>query len=260
MSTRSRETKGSWLRYNGVTAEQMADVSAVVPDVLGAEPLTREELADAIIAGTGHEELRAPLSQGFGAILKPLAFRGLLCSGPPRGRNVTFVAPRAWYGDWAPVPTDDAVDTLALAYLGTYGPADAAEFARWFDLSPSLAKKSFTRLGDRLVEVPGFGLVPADADLAAPTADTVHLLPAFDPYVVGSLRQLDVVSTGERSAVSRPQGWVSPTLVVDGRIEGTWELDARTSAPVVTPFRELPPDVWTAVDRVRPLYRTAPTV
>lgn len=245
MSTRSRETKGSWLKYHGVTAAQMADVLAVVPDVLGDEPLTREELAEAIIAGTGHEELRGPLIQGFGAILKPLAFRGLLCSGPARGRNVTFVAPRAWYGDWAPVEVEEAVDTLVLAHLGAYGPADAAEFARWFDLSPALAKKSFARLADRLVEVPG-GLITADADLSAPTADTVHLLPAFDPYVVGSLRQLDVVSTGPRAAVSRPQGWVSPTLVVNGRIEGTWAPDPATGAPVITPFRDLPPEVWAA--------------
>jgi hypothetical protein len=251
MSTRSRETKGAWLRHNGVTAEQMADVLAALPDVLGGEPLTREELTAAIIAATGHEELRAPLTQGFGAVLKPVAFRGLLCSGPPRGRNVTFVAPRAWYGDWAPVPPDDAVDTLALAYLDAYGPADAAEFARWFDLSPSLAKKSFGRLQDRLVEVPGFGPVPVEADLTAPTADTVHLLPAFDPYVVGSLRRLDVVSTGERSAVSRPQGWVSPTLVVNGRIEGTWAPDPRTGAPVVTPFRDLPPALWADASLVR---------
>ena len=255
MSTRTRETKGSWLKYHGVTAEQMADIIAAVPDVLGGEPMTREELADAIIAAVGHEELRAPLTQGFGAILKPLAFRGLLCSGPPRGRNVTFVAPRAWLGavppgapdpvptdpvPTDPVPTDEAIDTLALAYLGAYGPADAVEFARWFDLAPPLAKKSFARLADRLTEVEGFGFVPAGTEPPPSGPDTVHLLPAFDPYVVGSLRQLDTVCTGPRSAVSRPQGWISPTLVVNGRIEGVWESDPATGRPVVTAFGRLP--------------------
>jgi hypothetical protein len=234
MSTRTRETKGSWLKYHGVTAQQMADIIAATPDVLGGDPMTREELADAIITATGHEDLRGPLTQGFGAILKPLAFRGLLCSGPPRGRNVTFVAPRAWLGDSATVATDEAIDALVVAYLGAYGPAMPAEFARWFDLNPPLAKKSFARLGDRLRSVDGFGSVPADLPLTA-SGDTVHLLPAFDPYVVGSLRQLDAVSSGPKSAVSRPQGWVSATLVVNGRIEGTWE-----PGPVITAFRPLP--------------------
>jgi hypothetical protein len=103
MSARTQETTGAWLRYHGVTAVQMRDVLDALPDVLGAEPLAREELADAIIDATGHGGLRQPLTQGFGAVLKPAAFRGLLCSGPPRGRTVTFVAPRAWLPglDWA---------------------------------------------------------------------------------------------------------------------------------------------------------------
>ena len=236
MSTRTRETTGSWLKYHGVTAAQMQDIIRVTPQVLGAEPLTREELADRIIAATGHSDLREPLVQGFGAILKPLAFRGLLISGPPRGRNVTFVSP----GALELPPVEDAIDTLALAYLGAYGPADAAEFARWFDLKPPLAKKSFARIADRLDD----DGIPAGL-AGEPLTDTVHLLPAFDPYVVGSLRQLDQVSTGPRSAVSRPQGWISPTLVVDGRIEGVWrEVDG---VPHVEPFGALPARVRRAL-------------
>ncbi len=255
MSTSARETKGAWLRHNGVTAGQMTDIIAAVPDVLGAEPLTRQELAAAIIGATGHDDLAGPLTQGFGAVLKPLAFRGLLCSGPPRGRHVTFVAPRRWLGGWTPVGTDEALDTLVLAHLGAYGPADAAEFARWCALSPSLAKKSFARLGDRLthVDVEGqVGAVPrelVDGLLDPPEVATVHLLPAFDPYVVGSLRQLDRVVTGPHKAkVSRPQGWVSPTLVVDGRIEGTWEPDAKTGVPTVTAFAPLDAATRAALD------------
>jgi hypothetical protein len=247
MSTRTRETTGSWLKYHQVTAEQMRDIIAAVPDVLGATPLTRAELADAIIAATGHEDLRGPLTQGFGAILKPLAFRGLLCSGPPNGRNVTFVAPRSWWKPFDLPPAEEAIDRLALNYLGAYGPADAAEFARWFDLKPALAKKSFARLGDRLRTVDGFGVLPADLPLTA-EGESVHLLPAFDPYVVGSTRQLDRVSTGPKSAVSRPQGWISATLVVNGRIEGVWEPSP--DGPRIIPFgkvgaavrQALPPD------------------
>ncbi|MEV4707980.1 winged helix DNA-binding domain-containing protein [Actinoplanes sp. NPDC049316] len=244
MSTRTRETTGSWLRYHGVTAAQMADIIAAVPDVLGDVPMTREELADAVIAATRHEELRGPLTQGFGAILKPLAFRGLLCSGPPRGRNVTFVAPRAWFGDWEAVETEAAIDRLALAYLDAYGPADFAEFARWFDLKPALARKSFARL--ELEPVDGHGFLPAGAERPV-GRDSVLLLPAFDPYVVGALRLLDVISSGPRSAVSRPQGWISPTLVVNGRIEGVWE--EKNGAPAVTPFRTLPAAVRRALPR-----------
>ena len=48
--------------------------------------------------------------------------------------------------------------------------------------------------------------------------------------------------------MSRPQGWISPTLVVNGRIEGVWEPSA--DGRRVSPFgkvsaavrRALPPD------------------
>ena len=231
MSTRTRERTASWLRYQHITAEQMQDLIAAVPDVLGDEPLTRAELADVLITATGHD-LHEQLTHGFAMILKPLAFRGLLCSGPPHGRSVTFVAPQKWFGEFTPPPADEAVDTLALGYLGTYGPAHPEEFARWFDLTPALAKKSFQRLAPKLTEVADLGFRPTGVE--ADTSDTVLLLPAFDPYVVGSTRQLDKVSTGPKAAVSRPQGWISPTLVVNGRIEGVWEPSPE--GPRITPF------------------------
>ena len=79
--------------------------------------------------------------------------------------------------------------------------------------------------------------------------ETVLLLPAFDPYVVGAPRGEDAVLAPEhRARVSRPQGWISPTLVVNGRIEGVWEPSAE--GPRVSAFgkvsdatrRALPPD------------------
>jgi hypothetical protein len=91
--------------------------------------------------------------------------------------------------------------------------------------------------------VPGFGHLPESAP--AEVADTVHLLPAFDPYVVGSTRQLDLVSSGPKSAVSRPQGWISPTLVVNGRIEGVWEPSP--DGPRITAFGRLPAKVRRAL-------------
>jgi hypothetical protein len=266
MSTRGRETQGAWLRYHGVTAGQMTDLLAALPDVLSAEPLTREELAAALVKATGHDDLTGPLTQGFGAVLKPAAFRGLLCFGPPRGRNVTFVAPRSWLRDWpAGQPAvEAAIDALVLAHAGAYGPSDPAEFARWFDLKPPLAKRAYARLTEAgalaWVDVEGVaGAVPRDlldSLLAEParasTPPVVRLLPAFDPYTVGSTRQLDRLMPAARKAeVSRPQGWISPVLAVDGRIAGVWERDP-TGAVAVTAFERLGRPVTDTLKRLAP--------
>ncbi|MDG4827341.1 winged helix DNA-binding domain-containing protein [Asanoa sp. WMMD1127] len=243
MSTRKRETTNSWLKYHGVTADKMTDILAALPDVLTDEPLTRAELATAIIDATGHRDLDGPLTQGFGAVLKPAAFRGLLCSGPPRGRNVTFVAPRSWLGDWAPVDAETAIDRLAADYLGAFGPATPEEFARWFDLTPALAKKSFARLDLATVDVDGTPMrIPEKhlAELEKKREPAVAVLPAFDPYVTGSTRQLELIgAAGHKAEVSRPQGWISPTVVVDGWIRGTWDPETKE----ITYFGTIPATV-----------------
>jgi hypothetical protein len=51
----------------------------------------------------------------------------------------------------------------------------------------------------------------------------VRLLPAFDAYVVAAPRdEAAVLAPEQRERVYRPQGWLSPVLVVDGRIAGVW--------------------------------------
>ena len=73
----------------------------------------------------------------------------------------------------------------------------------------------------------------------------VRLLPAFDPYVIASPRDEPAVLAPERKArVHRPQGWISPVLLADGRIEGVWRHErARGRLEVcVGPFAE--PPAW----------------
>ena len=63
----------------------------------------------------------------------------------------------------------------------------------------------------------------AEAAAAAEPDGAVRLLPAFDQYVVGAPRgDDDVVPAAERARVYRPQGWLSPVLLVDGRVAGVW--------------------------------------
>jgi hypothetical protein len=63
----------------------------------------------------------------------------------------------------------------------------------------------------------------AEAVALDPT-ETVALLPAFDPYVAGSSRaDTDVLAAEHKGRVHRSQGWISPVLLVDGRIAGVWD-------------------------------------
>ncbi|MGH2699121.1 MAG: DNA glycosylase AlkZ-like family protein [Actinomycetota bacterium] len=91
----------------------------------------------------------------------------------------------------------------------------------------------------------------AEIKAAAPTK-SIRLLPAFDPYVIGSTLQTTKLMTGDyKTRVHRPQGWVSPVVLVDGRIDGVWrqERKGRRLVVEIEPFAKLPKWVTRAVEQ-----------
>jgi hypothetical protein len=183
----------------------------------------------------GSEELGGKLRDGFGALLKPSAFGGDLLFAPSVGRNVRFARPDRWLPGWEPAETGAAVREVARRYLAAYGPATREEFARWFGAaSPAQAGRLIEGLGEEAapIEVEGVAArmlaehVP-EAEGAEP-AGVVRLLPTFDQYVVAAPRDREAVLPGAlKGHVYRPQGWLSPALLVDGRMEGVWRHERR---------------------------------
>ncbi|NTU81905.1 MAG: winged helix DNA-binding domain-containing protein [Chloroflexales bacterium] len=241
----------SYYTYHGVTPEELAAIEVGVPAVLGAEGLTREELAEAVAARAGTPRLAEVLRSGWGALLKPAAARGALCFGPNRGRNVTFVAPAAWLEAWQELDPQVALREVAHRYLAAYGPATPEEFARWWGDEPAAVKRLFRALGDELAAVEvegwrGWALAASVPELAgADPGLSVALLPAFDPYTVALLKQPAVLAPTHTAHISRPQGWISPAVLVGGRIAGTWEHELRrdTTHVQVTLFAPMDDEV-----------------
>jgi hypothetical protein len=242
---RPRHHVGSWLRHHGLTREQADAMLEAIPVALDGRQLTREELAAEVAGLTGIEGLDNKLKGGFGDLLKPAAFRGDLCFAPSDGQRVRFARPDQWLGPWRRVPVEEATLEVTRRYLTRYGPADRDALARWFGMpSPAEAGRWLKALGDDAVEVDGKVMLAADAEAAAAAEPdgTVRLLPAFDHYVVAAPRADDeVVPAAERARVYRPQGWLSPVLLVDGRVAGVWSHERARDRLVVEvePFARL---------------------
>ena len=252
----------SWEREHGVTGAQLHAITDAVGEVLGATPLSRQELADAVCAHLGDPALAAPLSTGWGALFKPAAARGLLCSGPTTDGAVTFVGPAAWLGEPV-VPVDPATANreVLLRFLAANGPATPADVARWWGEQPAPARRWVREHADALTSVEvdgesGFVVRAEDADELAATPDApagdVVLLPGFDPWVIAPLsHRKRAVPAGHESDVSRTAGWISPVLVVDGAVAGVWEHEGVGSELAVTvrPFAPLDSAVRRAAQR-----------
>jgi Winged helix DNA-binding domain len=228
--------RGPWQR-TFLDARQMAALADAAADALDSAVLTREELTDAIVARTKDASLAEHLRSGWGAVLKPLAWQGLLCYGPARDNRVTFTRPDTYLPGWTgPADADDAAPLAVDRYLGAYGPAGEAAFGDWLLRGAAPKRTLRAWFGDLVAQgrltpvmVEGerqYARTEDVEEMSAARPDTsVRLLPAFDQYVLGpGTKDAHVVAAGRRGEVSRAGGWISPVVVRAGRAVGTWEV------------------------------------
>ena len=91
----------------------------------------------------------------------------------------------------------------------------------------------------------------AEAGASSPSG-VVSLLPAFDQYVVAAPREESPVLAAEhKDRVYRRQGWLSPVLLVDGRIVGVWSHERRGGflGVTITPFHPVDEHVRCGAER-----------
>jgi hypothetical protein len=238
LSTYTHFLRQGWFKYFNVTREELEEVIAALAQTLPGRTLTREELAAEVAQRTGSSKYGTVLRQSWGVMLKPAAFRGQLCFAQSDGQRVRFTHPGAvelWGGP-------RALRELARRYLAAYGPATRQDFAAWWGESAAQAETLLDSLDTVMVEVDGTRafLLKRDAQLAlgSRSSGEVRLLPAFDPYVIGAPRRGGLFPVAQKRRIFRGQGWISATLVVDGRIEGVWrqERQGRRLTLTVEPF------------------------
>ncbi|HEY3259897.1 MAG TPA: winged helix DNA-binding domain-containing protein [Pseudonocardiaceae bacterium] len=217
----------------GMNDDQLAAVlDAIGTALAGRDALTWRELGDEVVRRTGRwagEEVFPAFGElwpRWRPAISTAASRGLLCFGPNRGNQVTYLRPDRWLGGFA-MPDDGraALATVALRYLTAYGPATAADLARWLGILPDAAAALFETLDLTKVDVEGHpAWLPSGVDLPAAKPRGVRLLPHFDAYVIGCQPRARVFpgAAAER-ALSRGSAGQVPVLLVDGVVAGTWQ-------------------------------------
>lgn len=258
--------------YYGLSPAQHEALLSAVPQVAGREPMTREQLAGELEKQTGIAHLRdIILSSSWGTSLKQSAIRGELCFGPKQGSNVTFVNPRAWMDEWPEIEPEQAVRELIRRYLRAYGPATPEDFARWCwdGGGKTEARQLFQSMKDELeeVDVEGWRAFALRATLEPmqrlEPAETIHLLPLFDAYTLGTPRDRgQLFESIYKRLIFRPQGWVSAVILVNGSIQGVWQSTTRRSQTDIkvqlfcSPTAAIQKGIEAEVERLRNFFKT----
>jgi Winged helix DNA-binding domain len=227
-----------YCRRLGLDNATRTRAAAIFERALEGQPLTRGELSTHL-GRAGIVAKGVPL-----AMLTIYAeLESVICSGPRRGKELTYAqlaarAPRA-----ARLPRDEALAKLAGRYFRSHGPATIRDFVWWSGLKTLDAKRGLEINRAQTVIVDGTTYWRmGDESRKALAKRTVHLLPIYDEYLV-SYRDRQAVPHGPTIVPSRSRGAVTfqHALVIGGQVAGTWRI-TRTAERVsleVIPLRNL---------------------
>lgn len=224
----------------------LADAHAILPDLLAYAAGTR----------TG-AEMEAWLAERLGATLAPDAWPGLRGWAPllhaPAQATWTFGPTPRYTSPPAPPALGDpevsaaSLRTLVLRYLGGFGPASVADVAQFAMIQRARARTALRELSGDLERLEGPGGVELfdlpgaprpDGDTPAPP----RLLGMWDSILLAYADRSRVLPADHRKLVTRMNGDVLPTLLIDGHVAGVWR--AVEGGIEATAFHSLTDESW----------------
>ena len=228
-----------------VATKEVDALNAAVMEALRNGPLSQRELAERLKPQIG-KNLRAWMAKTW-SIFRPAIVEGLICYGPEQGNEAVFVRTDQWLFKQKIVSESAAKQILLRRYLKAYGPATLHDFSRWTGMNIPEAKEVWESCKDELREVDcadgeKFILREDYEELrnAAFTPHVLHLLPHFDVYLLGHVEKNHLLAAAHYKRVYRNQGWISPVILLDGKVIGVWSYTRRTKqwALEIEPFQK----------------------
>jgi Winged helix DNA-binding domain len=177
---------------------------------------------------------------------------GLICSGPRQGKQMTYALLDERVPPTRPLTRDEALAELTRRYFTSHGPVTIPDFVWWSGLTGADARAGLAAVGAALtseeINERTYWFAPS-APPAAPPAPVAYLLPNYDEYIVAYADRSAVHDATAHALDARGNVLFSHTIVVDGRVVGTWKRALKRAAVVLdtTLLAPLSPAATTAV-------------
>ena len=208
--------------------------AALANALQGGKQLTRPELVSVLkLAGIATDDLLR-----FTYIMMRAELSGIVCSGARRGKQFTYAllderAPQARTLD-----RDEALAQFARRYFTSHGPATLQDFVWWSGLAVADARAGLELVTSQLTHEVVDSQTYWFSTFGPPADDlpqTIYLLPNFDEYTVGYTDRSAVIDASDATKFDTPGNVLNPTIVMDGRVVGTWKRTLKTDAVIITP-------------------------
>ena len=230
-------TMRSYFRKLELDPKLIARSQAVfVRELAGGKALTRAELAAAL------SRARTVASgQRLAGIVFHAELDRIICSGPLRGKQFTYMLVDERAPDAVALDREAALAELTRRYFRSHGPATIRDFVWWSGLTVKEAREGVESIGKSILEEKvgdlTYWIMPSKTE--APSGKgSLYLLPNYDEYLIaykdrGKIARLPVTKDA-------PRGFevYAHFLVVDGKFAGTWRREQKAGAVRIstTPF------------------------
>jgi hypothetical protein len=196
----------------------------------GGKELTRAELAAVLL------RQRIKSAGRLSHLLIHAELRGVLCSGARRGKQSTS----ALVSERAPrtkaFTREQALAELARRYFRSRGPATDRDLAWWSGIPLREAREAIELVERKLdAEVfDGKRYFWLGNTRGTGRAAGVHLLPAFDEYLVAYQDRSACIEPSHVRRINAGGGMLKPVVVSNGRVVGTWQRKLQKDAVAVS--------------------------
>jgi hypothetical protein len=222
IAPRVRARMASYYLQNNLTDAVFARSQAVLREALaGRGQLLRKEVAAALARGrvaTDGLRLRFLLLQAELDLV--------VCSGAPRGKHQTFALVDDVVPPAPPLSNHEALAELTRRYFSSHGPATLKDFLWWSGLSAAQARHGLELLeGKELRRLQAGGRthwISEASGRRAATETPVHLLQAFDEYIIGYTESRKVLAVAAQYDAPTGAPRYSNLLTRDGQVIGFW--------------------------------------
>jgi Winged helix DNA-binding domain len=244
--TRAKQVRNVMDRFK-ITDREADQLTRVLLDALAEKPLAQKALRAAIRPQVS-KRVRAWMDKVWG-IVRPAVVEGLVCYGPDARNEITYVRTEDWLPKQKAIDPESAQQFLLRAYLRAYGPATARDFAFWSGISMKEVTAVWKSVEDEFSEVEledrkAYILREDEAALRKSSLKNpnLRLLANFDVFLLAHAEKSHMVHDRHYKKIYRNQGWISPVILLDGKVIGTWshKVTGQKLAIALKPFSKLP--------------------
>jgi hypothetical protein len=222
-----------WKRLYDINEKSSEQLIEAIGDSLSLTPKTRKQIALEVCSVLG-DWTKPLIENGWGGAVKYHCELGNAVFSEVKGTETSFVRRERYVKQWKEYSANEAHDEILRRYLAAFGPSNPSDFGYWLGRKMPLIRDTWSRIEPEMLSVEyggkkGFILKKDKVTIQniEPVTESLRLLPFFDVYLLAHRKKEHLVADKHYKKIYRNAGWISETLLMNGKAKGIWEAEEK---------------------------------